>query len=161
MVNLRPAVHPVSCGKGVPMPQYVNLVKLCVGCESVEDLARYQRERGMGDPDWLPRHVTRMWPKREAELLAGGSLYWVIKGAILARQRILRLDEVIGQDGIRRCGLVLARDIHRTNTAPRRAFQGWRYLAASDAPADLRADREGDDALPAELSAQLAEIGIF
>lgn len=143
------------------MPQHVNLVKLCVGCESVDDLARFQRERGMGDPDWLPRHVTRMWPKREAELLAGGSLYWVIKGAILARQRILRLDEVIGQDGIRRCGIVLAREIHRTNTTPRRAFQGWRYLAATDAPSDLPTSREGDDALPAELSAQLAEIGIL
>ncbi|GGD44379.1 DUF1489 family protein [Sinisalibacter lacisalsi] len=143
------------------MPQHVNLVKLCVGCESVDDLARFQRERGMGDPDWLPRHVTRMWPKREAELVAGGSLYWVVKGAILARQRILRLDEVIGQDGIRRCGIVMAREIHRTQTAPRRAFQGWRYLAPADAPADLPPGREGEEALPAELSSKLAEIGIF
>lgn len=143
------------------MPQHVNLVKLCVGCESVEDLERFQRDRGMGDPDWLPRHVTRMWPRREAELLAGGSLYWVIKGTILARQRILRLDEVIGHDGIRRCGLVMAREIHRTQPVPRRAFQGWRYLDAPDAPRDLPETREGEERLPPELSAKLGEIGIL
>ena len=143
------------------MPQHVNLVKLCVGCDSVDDLARFQRERGMNDPDWQPRHVTRMWPKREAEILAGGSLYWVIKGVIRARQRILRLDEVIGQDGIRRCGLVLDREIHRTQGAPRRAFQGWRYLPAADAPPDLPKGREDEEPLPPELASKLAEMGIF
>ncbi len=110
------------------MAQHVNLVKLCVGCESVEQLAAWQEARCAGDPACLPKHVTRMWPKREAELIAGGSLYWVIKGVILLRQRILRLDEVIGEDGIRRCGIVLDRELHRTTPAPRRAFQGWRYL---------------------------------
>ena len=139
----------------------VNLVKLCVGCDSVEDLASWQEARGRGDPDWLPRHVTRMWPKREAEILAGGSLYWVVKGVILVRQRILRLDEVTGDDGIRRCGIVMERDLHRTQPAPRRAFQGWRYLAPADAPRDLARPRKGDDALPPELSASLSEIGIL
>lgn len=139
----------------------INLVKLCVGCDSIEDLADWQAARGAGDPDWLPRHVTRMWPRREAELLAGGSLYWVIKGVILARQRVLRLDEVIGEDGVRRCGLVMAREIIRTHAAPRRAFQGWRYLQPQDAPPDLSETRSGEDALPPELSSKLAEIGIF
>ncbi len=143
------------------MPQHVNLVKLCVGCDSVESLALWQEMRGAGDPDWRPRHVTRMWPKREAELIAGGSLYWVIKGVILARQRVLRLDEVIGDDGIRRCGIVMEREIHRTHPAPRRAFQGWRYLKAEDAPPDLPQGRDGDDPLPPELSSKLAEIGIL
>jgi len=143
------------------MPQHVNLVKLCVGCDSVEDLERFQRERGMDDPDWQPRHVTRMWPRREAEILAGGSLYWVIKGVIRARQRILRLDEVIGQDGIRRCGLVLAREVFRTQAAPRRAFQGWRYLPATDAPPDLPKGRGDEEPLPPELSEKLGEIGIL
>ena len=143
------------------MPQHVNLIKLCVGCDSVEDLERFQRERGMNDPDWLPRHVTRMWPKREAEIVAGGSLYWVIKGAVQARQQILRLDEVIGQDGNRRCGLVMAREVHRTQAAPRRAFQGWRYLAPADAPPDLPRTREGEEPLPPELSSKLGEIGIL
>jgi len=140
---------------------HIHLVKLCVGCDSVDNLAAWQEMRGQGDPDWLPRHVTRMWPKREPEIVAGGSLYWVIKGVILARQRVIRLDEVIGDDGIRRCGIVMERAIHRTQGAPRRAFQGWRYLKPEDAPPDLPEGRDGDDPLPPELSSKLAEIGIL
>ena len=142
-------------------PSYVNLVKLCVGAESVEDLAGWQAARGAGNPGYEPRHVTRMWPKREEELLAGGSLYWVFKGVILARQRIVRLDEAIGEDGVRRCGLILDREIVRTNPAPRRPFQGWRYLPAEDAPRDLPKARDSDSELPLELEAKLAEIGIL
>ena len=140
---------------------HINLVKLCVGCDSVESLAQWQQMRTGRDPDWQPRHITRMWPKREAELVAGGSLYWVIKGVILARQRVIRLDEAIGEDGIRRCGLVLSRELVRTQPAPRRPFQGWRYLQPGDAPPDLPASRDGDDPLPPELSSRLAEIGIL
>ena len=100
-----------------------------------------------------------MWPKREAELLNGGSLYWVFRGVIGARQRILRLDEVIGQDGIRRCGIVMDEALIRTQPAPRRPFQGWRYLAPEDAPADLARGSVAAD-LPPELSAALSEIGV-
>ena len=143
------------------MPQQiVNLVKLCVGCSSVEDLADWQARRGAGDPDWRPRHVTRMWPKREAELVAGGSLYWVIKGVILARQRVIRLDEVIGEDGIRRCGIVMDPEVIRTEGAARRPFQGWRYLDPGDAPRDLPKGRAGDSALPEDLALALSEIGL-
>ncbi|MEV8466759.1 DUF1489 domain-containing protein [Fluviibacterium sp. DFM31] len=141
---------------------YTNLIKLCVGADAVEDLIAWQKTRAAQQPDGLPRHVTRMWPKREAELLAGGSLYWVFKGAILARQRILRLDEVIGEDGIRRCGIVMDPQIIRTRPAPRRPFQGWRYLKPEDSPADLdRASAAGDDRLPREMQAALAEIGVL
>jgi hypothetical protein len=102
-----------------------------------------------------------MWPKREAELLNGGSIYWVIKGSIQARQKILRLDEVIGNDGIRRCAIVLEPEIVLTAAALKRPFQGWRYLKPEDSPPDLSAQRENDDALPPEMSAALADIGIF
>ncbi|WP_300513920.1 DUF1489 domain-containing protein [Aliiroseovarius sp.] len=138
----------------------INLVKLCVGADRVEDLEAWQIARAGGRPGFEPRHVTRMWPKREAELLNGGSLYWVFKGLILARQRILRLEEVIGEDGIRRCGIVMHREVVRTESVPRRAFQGWRYLAPEDAPADLTPARQDEDDLPHELSTALAEIGI-
>jgi hypothetical protein len=143
------------------MSQHVNLVKLCVGCDSPDQLESWQTARAEGDPAYQPRHVTRMWPKREAELVDGGSLYWVFKGAILARQRLLSLDEVIGEDGIRRCGLVLDRELVRTSAAPRRPFQGWRYLAAADAPADLSKARASDDTLPPALAGALADIGIL
>jgi hypothetical protein len=102
-----------------------------------------------------------MWPKREAEILAGGSIYWVIKGLIQCRQRILRLDPVQGSDGIRRCALVLEPELVRTRPAPRRAFQGWRYLAPADSPADLPAGRAEEEALPPGMSAALAEIGVI
>lgn len=143
------------------MSARIHLVKLCVGADSVEDLADWQAQTRARGTDGMPRHVTRMWPKRESELLDGGSLYWVIRGEILCRQRILRLDEVIGSDGIRRCAIVLEPDIHRTQAAPRRPFQGWRYLKPEDAPRDLPRGRDSDDTLPEDLNRALAEIGVI
>jgi hypothetical protein len=102
-----------------------------------------------------------MWPKREEEILAGGSVYWVIKGSIQARQRVLGFEEVIGGDGIRRCAFILDPEITRTAPALKRPFQGWRYLKPEDAPIDLSEGREADDALPPELAGALAEIGIL
>jgi hypothetical protein len=142
------------------MSKTVHILKLCVGAEAVDDLIDWQRSRAALNPDGLPRHVTRMWPRRADEVLEGGSLYWVFKGLVLARQRILRLEEVVGGDGILRCGLVLDPEVIRTEPQPRRPFQGWRYLDPSDAPRDLPERREGDDPLPPELSAALADIGL-
>lgn len=140
---------------------YINLVKLCVGAEDVQHLIDWQDSERAKGPDGLPRHVTRMWPKRGEELLSGGSLYWVFKGNILCRQPILRLDEVQGADGITRCGIVLKPEIIRTAPAPKRPFQGWRYLKPEDAPPDLRAGREAEPTLPNELSRALADIGVL
>jgi hypothetical protein len=102
-----------------------------------------------------------MWPKRETEILDGGSIFWVIKGVIQARQRILRMDEVIGEDGIRRCAIVLDPNLVRTQTALRRPFQGWRYLKPEDSPADLDPGRSKETPLPTELATALAEIGVL
>ena len=143
------------------MAQFTHLIKLSVGTTSVEDLIAWQTDRAVQSDNDLPRHVTRMWPKRGDEILNGGSIYWVIKGVIQCRQKILRLDEVIGQDGIRRCAIVLDPPIIRTAQAVKRPFQGWRYLAPDDAPPDLSESRADDDALPDELSAKLAEIGVL
>lgn len=141
---------------GVSVAQYINLVKLCVGVDSVDDLTSRIDARQSTET----MHITRMWPKRAVELLDGGSLYWVIKGTISARQQIIGLDEIIGADGICRCGIRMDARLYRTESAPRRPFQGWRYLTAADAPADLRQSRTGDDDLPPELSAELAAIGV-
>lgn len=141
------------------MSKYINIVKLSVGTETVEDLEDWQQMRAAAT-DGLHRHVTRMWPKREAEFLDGGSIYWVIKGVIQARQPILRLDEVIGEDGIRRCAIVMKPELILTQHALKRPFQGWRYLTPEDAPADLSTGRAHEEPIPAELSAALAEIGV-
>lgn len=142
------------------MAGFVHLLKLCVGADSVDDLLDWQRTHPSPYPTGERRHVTRMWPKREAEILAGGSLYWVIKGVILCRQRIIRLDEVDRGDGIGRCGIVMDPEIIRTEAAMRRPFQGWRYLDPKDAPRDLPKGRAKDSALPEDMALALAEIGL-
>lgn len=139
----------------------LHLIKLCVGADSVEDLERWQASTHAKGPDGLPRHVTRMWPKRGTELLDGGSLYWVIKGVVSARQRLLRLDALTDEEGIRRCALVLEPQIVRTAPQPKRPFQGWRYLCGADVPADLGTLAPGEETLPPRLSAALAELGVL
>lgn len=139
----------------------VHLIKLSVGSESVDTLRHWQQERAKLQPDGLYYHVTRMWPRREADVLAGGSIYWVIKGEVQARQRVLRFDEKIGQDGIRRCGFVLDPQIIEVVPTLKRPFQGWRYLKPEDAPRDLPKDRRTEPPLPVALNRALAEIGVL
>ncbi len=143
----------------------VHLLKLCVGTDSIAELADWHRRRGeemraLGrDP--RPVHVTRMWPKRADELIdGGGSLYWVFKGMVLGRQRILALDPRDGADGIRRCGIVLDAEIVPVVPQPRRPFQGWRYLRPEDAPRDLDAASAAAE-LPPKLMAELSDIGVL
>ncbi|MFN6979769.1 MAG: DUF1489 family protein, partial [Gemmobacter sp.] len=125
-----------------------------------EDLAAWQASQARVWPKGCAVHVTRMWPKREAELLAGGSLYWVIKGMILARQRLVRLERVDEGDGTPRCALVLDSAIIRTEPVPRAPFQGWRYFEPAQAPRDLSPGRAREDRLPPSLAAALADIGL-
>jgi hypothetical protein len=143
----------------------IHLLKLCVGAACVEDLVDWQAERGRAaaaaGQEGLPVHVTRMWPKREAELLAGGSLYWVFKGLVLCRQRILGLAPRDGTDGVARCAITLDPVAVRVRPQPRRPFQGWRYLRAEDAPPDLDPTAEVAESLPPRLVAELTEIGVL
>lgn len=136
------------------------MVKLSVGTEDVSGLSAWQMTNRAQAADGMPQHVTRMWPKRSDEILNGGSIYWVIKGVILCRQKILRLDEKIGADGIRRCAIVSDPQLVRVAATPKRAFQGWRYFQPSDAPADLPDGAQTEEALPPELSKALAAIGV-
>jgi hypothetical protein len=106
-------------------------------------------------------HRTRQMPRRRDELLAGGSMYWVIKGVIQVRQRILDLREVRAEDGIRRCDIILDPDLVPTRPRPRRAFQGWRYLPGDDAPRDLRSSDADIEELPEKMRAELIELGLF
>lgn len=142
------------------MADFINILKLCVGADSIEDLTDWQAAHRASWPGGLPQHVTRMWPKRAPEVLAGGSLYWVIKGVIQCRQRIVDLQEQRGGDGILRCALVLDPEVVRTEAAPRRPFQGWRYLDAADSPRDLPQSRPREEELPPALALALAEIGL-
>jgi hypothetical protein len=141
----------------------LHLVKLCVGAASIEDLAQWQadrlaRARKSGKKTKL-FHTTFQGPKRRDELLAGGSLYWVIKGQIQVRQRLDGFGEGKKEDGSPCCLLLLDPELVPVRPVPRRAFQGWRYLTGEDAPPDLAA--AGDRALvemPERLRRELAEL---
>jgi hypothetical protein len=140
----------------------VHIQKLCVGVDSVEALADWQAWQ-MQDAKRRKRALrpvcgTKAWPKRADDVLAGGSLYWVIKGLILVRQRIVEIAEVTDEHG-RRCGLYLDPVLVRTAPRPRRAFQGWRYLEPADAPPDLVLDATSD--LPEALQRELIALGAW
>lgn len=144
----------------------LNMRKLSVGSESLDSLAEFQamrraERRARGEPDFS-RHITRMWPKRaDAILQSGGSMYWIIKGVMQARQPILDFEEVVGADGIRRCGIVLAPGLIPVAPRVTRPFQGWRYFEAKDAPPDLTAlSGDIDPAMPPEMLAELRELGL-
>lgn len=143
----------------------LNLLKLCVGCDSVEDLEAWieetiARRRAAGGPA-EQFHTTRMVPTRAAELLDGGSLYWVIKGSVQCRQRLVDIRPFVDGEGIGRCHLVLEPTVTRTAWQPRRAFQGWRYLKVEDAPVDLGREGDGLSTLPPQLRRELAELGLM
>ena len=139
----------------------LNLIKLCVGCDSVEQLRQWQSGRIRSGAFVNPEHVTRMRPKRSAELLEGGSLYWVIKGFVLARQRIIDLENRECPDGIMRCAIIFGREVVRTVAVPKRPFQGWRYLRSQDAPPDLSLQGFTERELPPKLEAALNEVGLI
>lgn len=138
----------------------LNLIKLCVGVEHPSELIEWQNKRRAQTGREQSFHVTRMWPKKADELRDGGSLFWVMKGFIKARQTILGFEEQIGADGIRRCAILLDPNVVSTDMAPRRAFQGWRYLRGSQAPRDLSETGVQEADLPDSLAYELALLGV-
>jgi hypothetical protein len=135
----------------------LNLIKLCVGADTVEDLETWRRAHY--EPGQTVKMHTRQTPRRAVELTAGGSLYWVFRGFILCRQKILLVDTV-GDGVARRCEVSLDPALSLTMPMPRRAFQGWRYLDEKDAPPDLAAAADGE-AVPTELVRQLRTLGAW
>jgi hypothetical protein len=144
----------------------LNLLKLCVGCDSVEDLEewiafRLDERRRAGEPveHW---HTTRMVPTRGQEVTDGGSLYWVIKGFIQLRQRVIDLREEADSEGRALCAIVFDPLLVPTRPTARRPFQGWRYLPPEDVPPDLpQAERGALEAMPAKMRAELAALALL
>ena len=157
----------------------VHLVKLCVGVESIDELVQYRermieaksraksRSRKANKGPIEDSHWTRSRPKRAEEVLDGGSLYWVIRGRICARHRILRLDDVTDDKGKAYCAIVYDPKVIVTESRPRRAFQGWRYLEAEDAPPDIAdqrtalRDAKAEAGLPEKMVAELKALGLL
>lgn len=143
----------------------VHLVKLCVGVETVQDLRDWQLERlrGLARAGETPelRHRTRQTPRRRDEILDDGSLYWVVKGFVVVRQRILDLRDASKDDGTACCAIMLDPELVGTRPHPRRAFQGWRYLEAADAPPDMRTLDQADRDMPPGMREALRELRLI
>lgn len=143
----------------------LHIIKLCVGADSVDDLkhwigARLSEQRRAGHPE-EHKHTTRMTPKRREEVLDGGSLYWVIKGQIAVRQAMLDLRPFTDPQGIGRCDFVLDQRLVEVETRPRKAFQGWRYLLAHEAPPDVGSGPPAFAAFPEPLRRELRNLGLI
>jgi hypothetical protein len=144
----------------------LHLIKLCVGCDSVKDLKGWVAERiktakKKGQPAHHI-HVTRMTPKRIEEVLAGGSLYWVIRGEIAAREKLIAIEPFRDRDGIGRCRLVMQPKVIAVSPRPMRPFQGWRYFDAAAAPADLtKSAASGVAAMPEPMRRELRDLGLL
>lgn len=145
--------------------RHLHLIKLAVGCESVKELRDWIAERmKQATLEGLPRHhihITRMTPKRGEELLAGGSLYWVIRGEIAAREKLIGIEPFRDGDGIGRCRLVMQPKVVAVRPRPMRAFQGWRYLSLADAPPDLGSNAASVAEMPEPLRRVLRDLGLL
>ena len=135
----------------------VHLKKLSVGSVSVDGLRALQAQRLANVGSLI--HITRNRPRRVEELLNGGSIYWIIKGVMTARQAIVDFVEAERADGSPACGIVLSPEIVTVVPTRMRIFQGWRYLEVADAPIDIGTDN--DENMPSEFFAELRELGIF
>jgi hypothetical protein len=135
----------------------LHLIKLCVGVDTLEELACWQAKRvtalkkKRAKPELV--HVTRQTPKRASELLD-------IRGYIAARQRLIDVRPARAKDGVPRCGLVYEPKLVPTVRRVRDPFQGWRYLDPKDAPPDVKSVQRAIG-LPASLCAELAELGLL
>lgn len=141
----------------------IHLIKLSVGPGSLSDLEAWQQKRlkekkRSGEKPEL-MHITRNMPRRTEELLEGGSIYWVIKGWICARQRLIELRPIT-YESVPHCGIVYDEEMIRVKPRHHRPFQGWRYLDPKAAPADLPKGTTDAD-LPDEMSRELAELGLL
>lgn len=141
----------------------LHLLKLCVGAATIGDLETHVdvrlRSRRAGEPEEIS-HLTRMVPTRAGEILEGGSLYWVIRGYIAARQALRAIRPFTDADGIGRCQLVLDPVVVPVLPRPCRPFQGWRYLVDATRPADL-AGLDGALEMPEHLRHDLRELGLL
>ncbi len=142
----------------------LNLIKLCVGCDSVEDLEGWIKQRLKALKAGAKRehiHTTRMVPKRADELIDGGSLYWVIRGQIMCREKIAAVRPFTDREGIGRCRIALVPKVILVEPRPFRAFQGWRYLEVKDSPRDLDRAAPGARDMPEALRRELRQLGLL
>ena len=143
----------------------LNLIKLAVGVESLLHLQQRQEIRlaNYKDSDRkVYRVLTRNTPKRAEEIIKyGGSLYWVVKGYVLVRQKIAAIEVNENNDGNRRCAIYLEPKLVGVVSKRTRPFQGWRYLNDSNTPPDLPEGFDSENSMQSELASELRELGLL
>ncbi|MGC1182034.1 DUF1489 family protein [Legionella sp.] len=143
------------------MNSKLNIIKLAVGPNSLKELEAWQTQRmcekAANNENSELIHSTRNFPRRAEEILGGGSIYWVIKGRIVGRNRILEFRPMIHNDRLH-CGIVYDPKLIRVIPRPRRPFQGWRYLEGKDTPSDLT-EEMGE--IPENMLRELIELGVL
>ena len=137
----------------------VHLKKLSVGMDTLESLVIRQSQVVGAGRELL--HPTRNWPRRKEELLDGGSLYWIIKGQMVARQPIKDFIEVLQPDSKPKCGIILEPGLVPVWPRKVKIFQGWRYLESSDIPADMPTNETDETPMPLSLAKELRELGLL
>jgi len=139
----------------------LHLTKLAVGIDDIRHLRQVQARRLATEPPLC--HRTRHFPRRAAEIVAGGSLYWVIAGAMIVRQLVLAIEHDRRPDGSACAAFVLDPVLVPVAGRPTKPFQGWRYLAGDAAPPDLKsgAAARGEAKLPPQLRAELRALGLL
>lgn len=136
----------------------LHLLKLCVGVDTIADLeANIALRLSQRGAEGEHIHTTRMVPKRAEEILGGGSLFWVIRGQIAARQPMRDIRPFTDGAGVGRCHLVLHPEVVPVLPRPCRPFQGWRYLGDDVRPQDLGAVAGAAD-MPEHLRYALREL---
>ncbi len=139
----------------------LHLTKLAVGIEDIGHLRSVQSRRAKADPPL--RHRTRNFPRRADEIVAGGSIYWVVGGAMIVRQRVVAIERDRLEDGSACAALVLDPELVPLIGRATKPFQGWRYLTAEQAPSDLRATppAKGETTLPPGMREELRSLGLL
>ncbi len=137
----------------------LHLIKLCVGVETIDELAKWQKHRLKSKKRLY--HVTRFRPKSEAEIVDGGSIYWIIKGYVRVRQRIVGFEHGVTKERGRVCFIMLDRKLVPTALQPRRPHQGWRYFKPEDAPRDLAKGAKPEREPPPKMAAELRALGLL
>ena len=136
----------------------VHILKLAVGVDDLAELRKVQKQRKADRGFYC--FYTRNAPRREDEVLDGGSVYWVIKGFIQARQRIRGFVPIVNRRGRPAVLVKIEAKIVPTDAQPRRAFQGWRYLTPDEAPRDQRKAKRGKE-MPQAMARALRELGLI
>ena len=141
----------------------LHILKVAAGVSSLEHLRQVVDRYSYMDAELghIMHMSSRNTPRRMGEVLDGGSVFWIIKRAIVARADLIAIREVVREDGKKGCQMCIRPNVIPTIPQPKRGFQGWRYLKHDDAPQDLESDAPSSGTGSPELARELKSLGLI